>query len=129
MNCDVVYRRDNKWLIGKITNDKLRKKKEIKKLSDVTNTDEYLTLKQWLKSEKSKVDADDILKRFKIERLYIKATGPDKEMVFDDEHTKMSIKEIEKEWWEHLNELCIKCSKKCKQSSRVELIKCDRVPL
>jgi len=140
---NVVYRRDGHWFTGSITEDSLRKKKQIQKLSDVTNTEKYLTLKQWIKMNKDSVNADEYLKKLKIERLYIKM--PDDINVSKSKKiTKTKsvdtvppeskeIKEqrglTEKEWWSKYNDLCVTCKKKCKQSSHVTIIKCKREPM
>ena len=72
MNAKIVYKKSNKWFTGTIKEDKLRKTKQINKLSDVTETQEYLTLKQWMKKTKTKGEAEEFLTKFKIQSLYIK---------------------------------------------------------
>lgn len=68
----VVYKKNNHWFTGTINEDKLRKKKQIKKLSDETNKHEYVTLKRWLKDNKIKEDSDNYLEKYKVQSLYIK---------------------------------------------------------
>ena len=123
MDANVVFKRDNKWYLGKITNDKLRKNKQIQKLSDVTDTQEYITLKKWLKDTKSTDIFDDLISKYKVTSLYIKIEK--KKINVEENKTKIT----EKDWWKHLNETCLKCIKKCKQSVYAEIYSCPSMKL
>ncbi len=122
---EVVYRRENSWFTGTIKDDKLRKKKDIKKLSDATSTNDYLTVKQWVSLNDDSMKVDDLFKKFKIDSLYVREVG----VVMDSPSTMKEIKQAEKDWWATLNEKCVGCSKKCKQSSKVEVLKCKYTPI
>jgi hypothetical protein len=122
---EVVYRRENSWFTGTIKDDKLRKKKDIKKLSDATSTNDYLTVKQWVSLNDGSMKVDDLFKKFKIDSLYVREVG----VVMDSPSTMKEIKQAEKDWWATLNEKCVGCSKKCKQSSKVEVLKCKCTPI
>lgn len=124
----VVYKRDNHWFTGTINEDKLRKRKQIKKLSDETSKHEYLTLKRWLKDNKIKEDSDNYLEKYKIQCLYIKK----EELKINDLNeplSKKDTKDLSKQFWAKLNKLCLRCSKPCKQSSRVTVVVCKRMSI
>jgi hypothetical protein len=106
----VVYKRENKWFIGTIKEDKLRKKKQVKKLADVTATDDYITLKKWIKDNSIKEDSNYFLEKFNVQSLYFKQLSTS--------HTKSAL-------WSKLNPRCLKCQKECKQSYRVDIIACN----
>lgn len=136
---DVVYKRKTDWCTGKIDEGKLRKKKSLRVLSDATEKDEYYTLKQWLKATKSKEAAEDILAKYKVDRLYIKKekipapslskkASPSK--VKDPSVPKEPVyAPTEKEWWAKFNDLCLQCVKKCKQSAYVTIVSCKMEPI
>ena len=115
-NVVVVYKRNNKWCTGTIKEDKLRKKKDIEKLSDVTETENYITLKKYIKDNKIEEPFDDILAKFKITSLYIKA----EEAIRDTQAVP------NKTWWANKNSICLQCPKKCKQSSYAIIVSCNR---
>ena len=121
MNAKIVYKKSNKWFTGTIKEDKLRKTKQINKLSDVTETQEYLTLKQWMKKTKTKGEAEEFLTKFKIQSLYIK----DVPIVFEKTENGTDTHPTAKQFWAKLNEICIKCKKNCKQSSYAFIMSCN----
>lgn len=121
----VVFRRDNKWFTGTIKDDKLRKKKQIKKLSDVTDTHEYSTLKKWMKDTKNTSEADDLLTQFKVQSLYIKKVEP----VIVKSEGETVQHPTAKQFWAKFNSICIKCKNKCKQSSYAEILNCNSMQL
>jgi|SRR6056297_1263655 len=49
-----------------------------------------------------------------------------KDLYFYDGHPcELNVNEINKHWFKYINVKCKKCSKKCKQSSRVKILQCD----
>ena len=122
---NVVYKFEGKWYMGTISGGILKKKIEIKKLSDVTGKDDYSTLKQFLKINKSGLDPEKILEKFKIDRLYVKNVIG--EMVENNVVKEIKQPPSQKEWWRKKNKLCIDCVKTCKQSSYATIISCRRV--
>jgi hypothetical protein len=119
----VVYKRESHWFTGSVTDDKIKKKREIKRLADVRDRDEYLTLKQWLKAMKDNTPSEEILKNLKVESLYLKKDEPAPKI---DEAGKELPKEApsQKDWWTKKNEVCLTCVKVCKQSSHVIVVHC-----
>lgn len=114
----VVFKRDNKWYTGTITEGKLRKKKQIKKLADVTSTDDYITLNKWIKAnlgdKKMPLDPQKYLNLFNVQSLYLlqKKVGA---------ATNASAKQM----WKKFNVQCLKCVKDCKQSYRADIVSCQ----
>ena len=122
MNESVVYKRGGKWYTGTIKDFKLRKKKQIKKLGDVTDTQEYITLKRWIKENKKEYNPDEIYEKLNVQALYIKKVEKEKEGLT---RTAPSAKQF----WAKYNSLCLKCKNNCKQSSRVTIVNCNRIAL
>jgi hypothetical protein len=118
MNVSAVIKRKGKWLIGFITSDgKFRKKSEIKKLADVKEVANYMTLKRFLK-EKSKGKVPDgfekkCLKKMKAETCYIL-----------DKPIELTPEEWEQYWWEEIHPWCKICDYECKQSFHVVIQSC-----
>lgn len=117
MNEQVVYKKQNKWYVGKITEWKLRKNRDIPTLSTATDKAEYFTLKQWLKFKKLKDTPESILEKLKVDRLYIKKV---EEVLTETTDNKT----FDKVWWKKFNDICIMCDKSCKQSSHVIVVEC-----
>jgi hypothetical protein len=124
----VVYKKNNHWFTGTINENKLRKRKQIKKLSDETSKYEYLTLKRWLKDNKIKEDSDSFLEKYKVQSLYIKKDEP-KIITSKEPLSRKDTKDASKLFWAKLNKLCLRCSKTCKQSSRVTVVVCKRMSI
>lgn len=124
----VIYKKNNHWFTGSINENKLRKRKQIKKLSDETSKHEYITLKRWLKDNKIKEDSDSYLEKYKIQSLYIKKEAPE---ILNSKMplSKKEINDMTKSFWAKLNKLCLRCSKPCKQSSRVTVVVCNRMSI
>lgn len=122
INESVVYKRGGKWFTGTIKDSKLRKKKQIKKLGDVTDTQEYITLKRWIKDNKKEYEPDTIYEQLKVQALYFKKVEKEKEGIGG---TAPSAKQF----WAKYNSICLKCKNKCKQSSRVTIINCNRIAM
>lgn len=116
INESVVYKRGGKWFTGTIKDSKLRKKKQIKKLGDVTDTQEYITLKRWIKDNKKEYEPDTIYQQLNVQALYLKKIKVEKNGA-----------PSAKEFWAEYNSLCLKCKNKCKQSSRVTIVNCNRI--
>lgn len=116
LNCSVVFKKDNHWFTGSLKEGKLRKNKQIKKLSDATNKSEYITLSRW--TRENKID-EDYLTKYKVQSLYFKSEPKQVE----------SGGMTEKLFWKKLNELCLSCSKPCKQSSYAIVLNCQRIAL
>lgn len=125
LNISIIYKKDNHWFTGTIKNNKLRKRKQIQKLSDATSKQEYVTFKRWMKENKIQGESSEYLDKFKIQSLYVKK----EKVVAEKSDAPMSQKETNatsKHFWSKLNKICLECSKSCKQSSRVTIIVCNR---
>lgn len=124
-NEKIVYRKNNKWFTGKINAEgKLRKGIAIKKMSDVKNIDDYITLKKYIKENKKSFTSEEILKNFGVESLYVRKIVEEKTSLKD------TIKSVSsKEYWKKRHPLCLKCKNKCKQSSRVIIVNCNYVKI
>jgi hypothetical protein len=111
---EAVVRRKNKWYTGKISKGRFYKSQEIKRLSDVENVSDYVTLKRFLK-------------KYKDNPLVVRSLGLDKlkaDSVYILDTSEKDADSFERNWWSKLNSKCIKCSKECKQSSKIDLLKC-----
>ena len=125
LNISIIYKKDNHWFTGTIKNNKLRKRKQIQKLSDATSKQEYITFKRWMKENKIQGESSEYLDKFKIQSLYVKKD----KVIIEPSDTPISKKETtatSKHFWSKLNKICLGCSKSCKQSSRVTIITCKR---
>lgn len=113
----IVAKKNKKWYIGYIKGYKFHKKSEVKKLSDVKNVTNYITLAKYIKNKNKNYNIEQnisfILNKTKLDSIYIlnKPINPD-------------VKEFENYWWSDINEICKKCSCICKQSSKIKLHKC-----
>lgn len=117
-----VIKRRGKWFIGFIKPDgKFKEKKEIKKLSDVKEMSNYMTLGRFLKTkakdgkyEMPKGFQEKVMKKLKAQSAYIL-----------DKPVGLSRKEWEQWWWAEFHNLCKKCQAECKQSHRVTIQSCS----
>jgi hypothetical protein len=99
-----------------------------------TRGKKFVTLAAYLRLNKIKENEEKILKGFAVERLYIKFKKPvrvkkakrvkavNKETLNPGE--KISDKKVEKHWWSASNEICLSCTKSCKQSGFVTIVQC-----
>jgi len=115
INETVVYKRKNLWFTGSIKEGKLRKKKQIKKLGDVTETEDYITLKRWVKENK-KGEPEEYLTKYNVQSLYILKKA---------KKAKEGKKTVSGGLWKKFNPQCLKCKKDCKQSYKVIIISCQ----
>ena len=114
MKISVVVKRDNKWYIGWIDGKQFHTTTNIKKLSDVKDLSEYITLKKYLKDKKLEANLEqELLKAFNFQSIYVlkKPINP-------------SAEEFESYWWEETNIKCKLCIYACKQSSKVIVEAC-----
>lgn len=110
-----VIKKGGKWFIGFIKPDgEFREKGTIKKLSDVKELSNYMTLKKFLKIRgASDGFQGKVLKKLGAESAYIL-----------DKPINLTKKEWELWWWAEFNDLCKKCLFDCKQSYRVDIHMC-----
>lgn len=123
MNVSVVYKKENSWFTGAIKEYKLRKKKQINKLSDVKDTAVYITLKKWLSENEneSEYTFDELISKLKVQSLYVKTEDTPKN---NKTHSRKGM--TEEKFWSKFNTICLSCIKDCKQSSYAEIIVCNR---
>jgi len=110
------------WFTGDFNQEKLKigKKKSINKLSDA-KTDEFITLKRFLKMSNIDITEESFLKALKIKSFYIK---PVTESTDNEADEKERIKKFEAKWWKDFAKRCKECKKECKQSWMVTVIHC-----
>lgn len=122
-NLKVIYRKNNKWFTGKINEEsKLRKGKEISKLSDAKNVENYISLKKYIRLGKKTFSVEETLEQFKLQSLYILQ---DEQLLVGKIKVGKSVES--KKWWSTHNRICADCKKSCKQSARVDVISCQRM--
>jgi len=109
----VVIKKNNKWIIGFLDGKKFIEKKSIKKLSDIKKETSYRGLSTYLKLNKYEITEEKILKKLKVDKIYVLNDPID-----------LNSKELEKWVWMDYNKKCKKCIKKCKQSHRIDLVSC-----
>lgn len=109
----VAVRKGSVWYIGKVVNGVFIKSKKIKKLSDVKNASDYVALKKYLNERKSiKHNEAEILKELGVDSIYIMNLSPEEE--------EWSI-----DWWDKMNDVCMKCTNDCKQSYKATVYRCE----
>ncbi|MHA2181819.1 MAG: hypothetical protein ACXAAH_10380 [Promethearchaeota archaeon] len=110
-----VIKKDGKWFIGFIKpNGEFKEKMVIKKLSDVKELSNYMTLKRFLKIRGAPSDFQGkVLKKLGAESIYIL-----------DKPLNLTKKEWEQWWWAEFHKLCLRCQYECKQSHRVDIYDC-----
>ena len=123
----LAYRSGNKWFVGKSNKSSIKQLSEIKKLADVPNIENYVTLLQFLKlnnikSEEANAFQEDFLTKTKTDRVYVKLEQNDA----PDKETRNYIKKYEDYYWSEYNELCKSCTGRCKQSWKVDILVCNR---
>ena len=114
----VVVKYDKKWYIGYITGYIFHKTSEVKKLNDVKNVTNYITLAKYIKNTNKNYDIKQTMS------LILNKTGLDSIYILD-KPIKPDDKEFENYWWSNINEICKKCGWMCKQSSKVKLYNCS----
>ena len=112
----LVAKIKGKWYIGYVKDLVFYQNVEIKKLSDIKGISNYVTFKKFLIDSGKDPKLDEVLKEsIDAESIYILNTP----MFPSDE-------EFEKYWWADINDYCKDCVKGCKQSSKVEIIRCSK---
>jgi len=115
MDCYAVVKKGKDWLVGKISGDSFTSYKQIKKLSEAKSISSCITLKKHLKDINEKPSLEkELQEKLGLSSIYVL----DRPLFYEDES------EWEKDWWVSYNEKCMKCSKNCKQSSRVDIVRC-----
>lgn len=113
----VVVKKNKKWYIGYIEGYKFHKNSEVKKLADVKNVTNYITLTKYIKNKKKNYDIKLliplILKKCNVDSIYIL-----------DKPINPSDDEFENFWWSSIHEKCKKCKLVCKQSSKAIISNC-----
>jgi len=117
INESVVVKKDKKWYIGYVKGYTFHKTGEVKKLADVKNVTNYVTLAKYIKMKNKNYDVKQIVP------FILANTGLDTIYVLD-KPINPDNKEMENFWWSNINEICEKCEWMCKQSSRVILHNC-----
>jgi len=113
-----VIKKDGKWFIGFIKPDgEFREKMVIKKLSDVKELSNYMTLRKFLKI-KSQGKAPDSFEKEVLDKL-----GAQSAYILD-KPLNLTKKEWEQWWWAEFHKLCLRCQHECNQSHRVEIHAC-----
>ena len=126
----VIARNDKwEWFTGELDLEKMKisKKKKINKLAEV-KTEAFVTIKRFIKITGLKTSEEVFFKTFKIASLYL-LPETEKEDVGTEVESEASA---EKKWWKKFNNFCLGCSKECKQSSKVIIVKCpsyEKMPL
>jgi hypothetical protein len=113
-----VIKKKGKWFLGFINGDKFKSQKEVKKLGDVKEVSKYVTLNRYLRERFKNIPVgleEKILKILKAERCYVL-----------DLPINLDRKQWDKWWWQSYHQVCKMCARDCKQSWRVDLVKCDR---
>jgi hypothetical protein len=123
----LAYRSGSKWFVGKANKSSITQTAEIKKLADVPDVKNYVTLLQFLKlsdikSEEAQEFQETFLKKTKTDRIYVKLEQEE----VPDKDTKNYLKKYENWYWSEYNELCKSCKGKCKQSWQVDIYVCNR---
>lgn len=114
----VVVKKNKKWYIGYIAGYKFYQSSEIKKLSDVKNVTNYITLAKYIKNQNKNYNVKQTIS------LILNKTGLDSIYILD-KPINPSDEEFENHWWSNVNKTCKKCEWMCKQSSKVKLFKCS----
>jgi hypothetical protein len=114
LKISAVVKKDGKWFIGYLDGLNFKTTRQIKKLKDVKKVTDYKTFKRFLKDQDKSPD---------LEPLILQKTGLQKIYVLD-KPIEPGIKEFENWWWSSINKKCLDCIGTCKQSSKVELVKC-----
>jgi hypothetical protein len=116
IDLSVVAKRGKDWLIGKIENGVFTAYKQIKRLKDVGDASSYVTLKNYLKSRKLNSALDvAIMEQTGLSSIYVLSRPS-----YCDEA------EWDSYWWKLLNDKCLSCKKKCKQSSFANIVECPQ---
>jgi|SRR6056297_1216724 len=90
----------------------------IKRFDDIDNFNQYKKFedfKHLLGISLNKKDTKKLLKDMGIKDLYF----------YDDYSDHNNVSLFNKYWFRYINPRCKECVKKCKQSSRVNVLKCD----
>jgi hypothetical protein len=119
---NIAYKIGSKWFTGISNKNSIKQISEIKKLADVPDIENYVTLLQYLKfnninQKDSQLFQTDFHKKTKVDRVYVKVEEEKAEVT-------TSIKDFDKWYWKDYNYICRKCSRDCKQSHVVELVSC-----
>lgn len=118
LKISVVIKKNKKWIAGYLSNGIFTENLEVKKLADIKEHTDYITLKKFLKNLQMDDEYDKILEKLDCESVYVleKPINP-------------SGEEFENYWWSQINDLCKDCIKLCKQSNKVIIEKCPSYKL
>lgn len=111
---NIVARQKTKWIMGKIDDYNFIEEKRIKKLSDINDYKKYININVFFK----KMGFDEkylkkALEKNKFDSVYVL---PSSVIVSPKTHNEY--------FWKKINKKCLTCSKKCKQSSKIQIIRC-----
>jgi len=119
----IVIMKGNKVFEGDFIFHKTKPKflplKNVKKIEDIKNIDLYLNF-----DDKHKLFGLKLTK--KEVKDYLSLMGIKKLLFINELPSDNSNKETKKYWWKYINAICQKCELDCKQSSKVELIVCEK---
>ncbi len=112
MNLNAVVRKGNSWFVGRIENGKFIKERQIKRLKDFGDASSYITLKKFIKDNNLNSEMESkIIEGNELKSVYVLPEAEKKPLTEED-------------WWATLNDKCIGCCGKCKQSSYVDIVRC-----
>lgn len=105
---DIIVKNNSGWFTGYMVNNyMIQLVSEIKKLSDVPNINEYITLGKHLQ----KCDVADCIEY---------------EICYELEISSMYVLRNKKYWWNGLCEICKLCVNECRVNQNHNLIYCGR---
>ena len=114
----VLVKHKGKWFRAVIKeNGKVgNKKKIVGNLRDAKPG--YISLTEYAKAHS--LGREEILKKYGMENIYVL----DVKEPIASKSTEANEKAFEAYWWRFFNKVCLSCSKECKQSSRLTVVKC-----
>ena len=125
-NIEIVFKYEDYWYRTKVINNDLESRVIISSLSDVPNAKEFVLLKNFCENNKTnyeefKSKIDNLFKynNWKYVKIYLKRES-------DNGWDAKTVSEHRKRWWKSLNKLCQSCEKSCKQSSKVDIMSCQK---
>jgi hypothetical protein len=114
LKAEIIVRIKSKWYIGTLEDFNFIEEKKIKKLSDIDNYKKYINLSVF--SKKIQINENYIKKvseKYKFDSIYILPSS-----------LKVSSNTYNEYFWKEINKKCLSCTKDCKQSSKIQIIRC-----
>jgi hypothetical protein len=110
----IVARQKTKWMLGYLNDYVFVEEQKIKKLSDLDNYKDYVNINTFFKK---KGYNEEYLKKV------FEKNGFDSVYVLPMT-TELSSKTHNEYFWKKINKKCLTCTKDCKQSSKIQIIRC-----